>query len=376
MAKIRVIHFVDRIGRGGTQAVLFDWLKHIDREKIQFDFLVFMDGQQEYIEKFKELGCNIYQLPALKIKKLPRFMAELNRFFREHTYDVAHGHTKSKNVFFLYAAMKHGVPVRIAHSHNTKFQRMAALGEVMKPLLKWVSTDLVACSDIAGIWLFGKKAYDQGKITVVKNGVDTGKFQYDGNVRRQYRKDLGLENAVVYGHVGKYMEQKNHPFLLEIFAQIRRLQPEAKLLLVGGGYEDVIQAVNAKIRELALEDSVIQLGLRPDVPSLVQAMDVFLLPSFYEGMPVVGVEAQAAGLPLLLSDTITKEVGLLPSTKYMSLSQAAAQWAQEAVGLYENFRDNREEASRSVYDQGYDSKLVARDLTRLYEEKVKSCTEI
>lgn len=373
MAKIRVIHFVDRIGRGGTQAVLFDWLKNIDPEKVQFDFLVFMDGQEEYIEKFKALGCNIYQISRLSMGNLLGFMADLNRFFREHKYDVAHGHSKSKNVLFLYAAKKNGVPVRIAHSHNTRFQKMAVVGEIMKPMLKWVATDFFACSDVAGIWLFGKKAYDQGKITVIKNGVDTSKFQFRSDVRAQYRKALGLENAAVYGHVGKYMEQKNHTFLLDIFSEIHKKQPSAKLLLAGGGNDNGVALVNEKIRQLHLEDCVIQLGLRSDVPELMQAMDVFLLPSLYEGLPVVGVEAQAAGLPLLLSDTITREVGLLDSTKYLSLKQPAEEWAREAIKLYENRGNNREQAFRRVYEQGFDSRVVAEQLTHLYSEKVERC---
>ena len=371
MQKIKVIHFIDRIGRGGTQAVLYDWLTNVNKEKFQFDFLVFMDGQEEYIQKFKALRCNIYQIGPLSMKRLPQFQSELDTFFKEHKYDVAHGHSKSKNVFFLSAAKKNGVSVRIAHSHNTQFQKMAIIGELMKPMLKLLATDFFACSDVAGIWLFGKRAYDQGRITIIKNGVNTQKFQFNPQIRENYRRELGLENAVVYGHVGKYMEQKNHTFLLDIFAQIKKKEQNAVLLLIGGGYDEVITEVTRKIRDLELEDSVVRLGLRADVPSLLQAMDVFLLPSLYEGLPVVGVEAQAAGLPVLLSDTITKEVGLLPSTKYMSLNTPAEEWANEAISLYLGNKGSRDQASQSVYDQGYDSKLVAQQLEQLYIEKVK-----
>jgi glycosyltransferase involved in cell wall biosynthesis len=168
----------------------------------------------------------------------------------------------------------------------------------------------------------------------------------------------------------KYMEQKNHTFLLDIFAEIHKIQPEAKLLLVGGGYDSFVAAVNSKIEKLGLEDCVVQLGLRSDVPDLMQAMDVFVLPSLYEGLPVVGVEAQASGLPLLLSDTITREVGLLPSTEYLSLKQSPAEWAQKAVRLFEACKETRHQASEMVYSQGYDSKLVAERITRLYEEKL------
>lgn len=369
--KIRIIHFIDRIGRGGTQAVLFDWLKNIDRDKIQFDFLVFMDGQKEYIEKFKALGCNIYQISHLSIKQIPRFMSDLNSFFKEHHYDVAHGHSKSKNVFFLYAAKKNHVPVRIAHSHNTQFQKMAVIGEIMKPMLKVVATDFYACSDIAGIWLFGQKAYNQGKITIIKNGVDTYKFKFNHRVRNTYRKKLGLEDSIVFGHIGKYMEQKNHKFLLDIFKKIHEKQPEAKLLLIGGGYDDVIAAVNKKINDLGIEDVVIQLGLRPDVPQFMQVMDMFLLPSLYEGLPVVGVEAQATGLSCLISDTVTREVCLLPTTEYLSLQESADIWADKALELYHVGSGNREAAFQSVFNQGYDSKIVAEKLTDLYMEKVK-----
>ena len=372
MSKIKVIHFIDRISRGGTQAVLYDWLKNIDREKIQFDFLVFMNGQEEYITKFRDLGCNIYQISPLSIKKLPQFWSDLNSFFKEHKYDIAHGHSKSKNVLFLLAALIHGIPVRIAHSHNTKFQKMAFVGELLKPLLKVVATDFFACSDIAGKWLFGRNAYEQGKITIIKNGVDTQLFQYNEQIRHQYRTNLNLEDAAVYGHVGKYMEQKNHTFLLDIFAEIHRMQPSAKLLLIGGGYDTYIGLVNKKIVQLGLQDSVIQLGVRSDVPKLMQAMDVFLLPSLYEGLPVVGVEAQVAGLPLLLSDTITKEVGLLKSTRYMSLQRTAHEWADAAIKAYEENTRSRILAAADIYNQGYDSKQVAEQLMQVYIERINN----
>ena len=370
MDKIRVIHFVDRIGRGGTQAVLYDWLNNIDRSKIQFDFLVFMDGQKEFEEKFKELGCNIFQISKLQIRSIPKFMSELDCFFQKHKYDIAHGHSKSKNLFFLYAAKKNGIAMRIAHSHNTQFQKMAFIGELMKPFLKLVATDYYACSDVAGTWLFGKKAYSQGRIKIIKNGVNTAKFKYDDEVRTQYRESLGLVNNIVYGHVGKYMEQKNHVFLLDIFSEIYRLQPSAKLLLIGGGEDAVVNVVNQKIENLGIKDAVIQLGLRSDVPNLMQAMDVFLLPSLYEGLPVVGVEAQTAGLPLLLSDTITREVGLLESTQYMSLNQTAEEWACEAIRLSETQPVNRTQAGQMVYNQGYDSQLVARYIEHCYIEGI------
>ena len=366
--KIRVIHFIDRIGRGGTQAVLYDWLKNIDREKIQFDFLTFNNSQEEYAEKFKELGCNIYQVSRLSTRNIWKFMSDLDEFFKQHKYDIAHGHSKIKNVFFLYAAKRNGVSIRIAHSHNTQFQRMALVGELIKPLLKVVATDFWACSDIAGIWLFGKTAYVHNKIVFVKNGVDTSKFKYDESTRLQYREMLGISDAVVYGHVGKYTEQKNHTFLLETFAEIRKLQPSAMLILIGGGDSSYAVKISKQIHELDMEDCVVQLGLRSDVQNLMQAMDVFILPSLYEGLPVVGVEAQTAGLPILLSDTITDEVGLLSSTHFLSLKQGASEWALQAVRLSENNLDSRVYAAQKIYDLGYDSKLVAGHLQDLYVE--------
>lgn len=370
MDKIKVIHFIDRIARGGTQAILYDWLKHIDRDKVQFDFLVFRNGQDEYIGKFKELGCNIYQISPLSIKNVPRFMADLKKFFDEHKYDIAHGHSKSKNVFFLYVAKMHGVPVRIAHSHNTQFQRMALIGEMMKPLLKMVATDFYACSEIAGAWLFGEKALKQGNVSIVKNGVDIEKFRFDEYTRLQYRRELELDDAIVYGHIGKYTEQKNHIFLLEIFAEIKKMQPSAKLLLIGSGTDAFVTAINKRIKELNLDKSVIQLGLRSDVPKLLQAIDVFVLPSLYEGLPVVGVEAQVSGLPLLLSDSITREVKLLDSTQYMSLNKTPYEWGCEAIKLHEQNENKRALAAQMVFNQGYDSKLVIDQLIGLYTKSL------
>lgn len=368
MKKIRVIHFVDRIHRGGTQAVLFEWVKHVDRSRFQFDFLTFLDGREEYIEEFKKYGCNIYQISKLSIGNFPSFMSDLDDFFATHKYDIAHGHSKSKNVLFLWKAKKYGINVRIAHSHNTKFHRMALIGNLLKPLLNAVSTDFFACSEPAGEWLFGKRKVIEGKVKIIKNGVDTTQFTYNEGNRIKYRKQFEISNKLVIGHVGRYMHQKNHKFLIEIFRCIHEINDQSVLLLVGAGDDDIQNYVDKKIEEYNLKNCVIQTGLRQDVANLMQAMDIFILPSLHEGLPVVGVEAQAAGLPCVFSDTITREVALLDTTKFVQLDKSAEFWASETVSLV-NCHD-RKQASQSVYDQGYDSQTVTDYLMNIYKERL------
>ncbi len=368
MKKIRVLHFVDRIGRGGTQAVLYEWAKSINRDNFQFDFLVFMDGQSEYIQKFEDLGCTVYQVSNMSIRNMPKFIRDVNVFLRENNYDIVHGHSKIKNFLFLALAKRHKVSIRIAHSHNTSFQRMKLLGELLKPLIKFVATDLLACSDVAGEWLYGKNAVKNGSVEVIKNGIDVEKFKFNKKVRNEYRTSLDIENAFVVGHVGKYMEQKNHQFLIDIFYEIQKIKKNSILILVGSGHENIIKDVNNKIDCLGLTKKVMQLGLRNDVPNIFQAFDVFLLPSLYEGLPVVGVEAQASGLNCFFSDTITRQVKILDSTEYLSLEESPKVWAMQIID--KSLNSKRETVSSYLKKNGFDNKDIVNRLEELYMSKL------
>ena len=370
MEKIRVIHFVDRLKRGGTQAVLYEWLSNIDSSKFQFDFLTFLDSDSEYVKEFEQLGSNVYQISSLKYTSIIKFNNDLDAFFRDNKYDIAHGHSKSKNVFFLAAAKKAGIKVRISHSHNTHFQSKALAGEILKPFLKKYSTDLFACSVIASDFLYGKNAFKRGKVMIIPNGINTEIFKYNEEIRNIYREQLGVNNCLLIGHVGRFMDQKNHIFLIDIFNEIHKIIPEAKLILVGDGEEEIIDKVKSKAKSFNIEDQLIMTGVRKDVNKIMQAMDIFVLPSLFEGLPMVGVEAQASGLPCFFSDTITREVDLIGKSEYISIKATPRYWAERICSFNCEISD-RSQGSVLVYNAGFDSKSATDMVCRYYEEKMK-----
>lgn len=372
MEKKHVLFFVDRMRVGGIQIFLLNLLQYFDKEKYQIDFLVLDDGEDyAYEQKVEEYGGKLYKLDGIWFRSMadyPKYCKAVNNFFKEHhDYDVVHMNASSKNFLLLRYAKKYGIRKRIAHSHNTGFQTKSAVkqmvGNVFKLPLKMYATDYFACSKIAGEWLFGKKVAESGKLQVIPNGIALEKFEFDKKIREKTRESLGLndENLVI-GHVGRFTKQKNHKFLLEIFAQILKAEPKAVLLMAGIG--ELKEEMEAYAKELQIEHATKFLGFRDDVTALTQAMDVFLMPSFYEGFPVTGIEAQASGCPCVFSDTITKEAALLAGTRYISLEADAKTWAEEVLDAAKaNERNN----SRAVLqEKGFDIEDTVKKLEALY----------
>ena len=337
---VKVLYFVDRMLRGGIQSLVIDWVSRFDKNKIHVDFLLLDDGKEYELEQtLKELGCTVYKLKGIWVKTpidFIKYKYAVKNFFKEHhDYKVVHMHSSSKNYMFLKYAKKYGIPMRIAHSHNIDFQTNDNLKKIIgnvfkKPLIKY-STDYFACSKIAGEWLFGKKIVESDKFKVIHNAIDYEKFKYDEKVRKEIRKTLKINDSdIVIGNVGRFSNQKNHLFLLDIFNATLKINSHIKLVLVGQGENERI--IREKINHLGINDKVIITGFRNDVNKLMQGMDVFLMPSLHEGLPVVGVEAQAAGLPCFMSkDVITNEVKILDSLKFISLHNDANYWAKEIL---------------------------------------------
>lgn len=371
--KTKVLLFVDRLRVGGIQTLLVNLLEHFDLDKLQVDFLVLDDGMQYDLEdKVKALGATLYKLEGAWIYKpqdyLP-YRKKVKAFFAEHhDYDAVHLHSSSKNFFVLYYAKKFGIPVRIAHSHNTGFQSKSKaqilMGNVLKGPLKYSANYYFACSAYAGEWLFGKKAVAQGKVHVMPNGIDLEKFQYSEDTRNALRKELGVEGKVVIGNVGRFTPQKNHSVLIDIFGEIHRQNPDTVLLLAGIG--ELMEDTKAKVKAMGLEDHVQFLGFRTDVMNLTQAMDVFLMPSLYEGFPVTGIEAQAVGLPCAFSDTITREARLIDQVEYISLDATLNEWAQKTLALAGSC--DRNACGKVLKEQGFDINDIARFLEAFYRD--------
>ena len=254
-------------------------------------------------------------------QKLPKYLKFLKQLFREKKYRIVHSNINTLSVFPLYAAKKAGVPVRIAHSHSTSNPRewkKNLMKNALRPFSKVWATDYFACSELAGRYLFGDKTFDKGEVKIIRNAIDVEKFKFDPEARKKLRKEIGIkDDDFVVGHIGRFVEQKNHRFLIDIFAEVKKEKKNAKLVLVGQG--PLREEIEEKVKNLGLEKDVFFLGQRSDTNKLYSVFDVFCLPSLYEGLPVVGVEAQANGVPCVFSDKITKEILVSPYTQMLPI---------------------------------------------------------
>ncbi len=354
---------------GGVEAVFMNYYRHIDRTNIQFDFICDKDSTDIPYEEIEKLGGRVIICPPYQ--KLPKYLKELKRIFKENNYKIVHSNINTLSVFPLYAAKKVKVPIRIAHSHSTtnkKEKKKNLLKQVLRPLSKIYATDYFCCSELSGRWLFGDKEYDKGNVFLLNNAIDLEKFKYDEKVRKAKRKELNIKDTIkVIGHLGRFVEQKNHRFLIDIFNEIHKKDKNTLLLLAGQG--PLMDEMKQKVKDLNLEDSVKFLGQRSDAAELYQAFDLFLLPSLYEGLPVVGVEAQASGNLCYLSDDMTKETKVLDSTKFMSLSQSAKEWADNIIKDLETYKkhDTKEEVS----EYGFNIEKEAQKLENKYKTLIK-----
>ena len=313
---------------GGVEQVVMNYYRHVDHKKIQFDFLVCEGSGMVPRDEIEQLGGCVLMVPGYK--NLPGYMRALERLFREERWPIVHSHVNALSVFPLRAAKRAGVPVRIAHSHSTSGRgelARNAVKDALRPLANVYPTHRMACSRYAGEWLFGRGS----DFEVLYNAIDLSRFSFDPDERAEVRAELGLaEGRLAILHVGRFTEQKNHRFLLDAFAEVAHRRPDAALLLAGEG--GLRAEVERRVGELGLSGRVAFLGQRADVERLYSAADAFVLPSLYEGLPVVSVEAQASGLPCFLSDAITREVDVTGSVRFLSIGDPAP-WADALCAL-------------------------------------------
>lgn len=358
---IRILQVVTYMGRGGLESMLMNYYRYIDREKIQFDFLVHRQERAAYDDEIEAMGGKIYHLPRL-VPWSKAYLTALNRFFDEHPgYKIVHVHQDCLSSVILKAAAQHDIPVRIAHSHNANQDK-----NLKYPVKLWYkrsiskyATNLFACGEDAGDWMFNGAPYQ-----IVNNAIDAVAYAYDPAKRIEMRQKLGLRDELVVGHVGRFNPQKNHLFLLDIFAVLLKKEPNAALLLIGGG-EDMPK-IQAKAQTLGIEEHVRFLGIRSDVADLMQAMDVFVFPSLYEGLPVTMVEAQAAGLPCLISDKVPSECILTNGlVDVLPLSAEPETWAAK---ILEKRNLPRSDRRSEIAAHGFDITTEAVKLQKFYLE--------
>lgn len=324
---IRILQCVNNMHRAGLETMLMNYYRNIDRTKIQFDFLTHRPQKGDYDDEILALGGKVYYAPRLYPQNYPAYFRFMKKFFAEHPeYQIVHSHIDAMSYLPLLAAKKAGVPVRIAHSHSTSIDRdfKYLLKQCFRLKLNSVATECLACGEASGRFLFGNRLFQ-----IVPNAVDADKFLYSSEIRAKKRKELNIEQKIVIGHVGRFCYPKNHVFLIKIFEQIRKLDESAVLLLVGVGEKE--QEIRQLVCDTGLEKNVKFLGNRRDVNELYQAMDVFVMPSLFEGVPLTGVEAQFAGLPCYFSDKVHREVDFSGKCVFMSLADSPERWSEEII---------------------------------------------
>ena len=331
---IRVLHVIGIMNRGGAETMIMNLYRHIDRSKVQFDFVENSSEPAVFDEEILSLGGRIFRCPHYNGKNHFTYVKWWNDFFKAHPkeYPIVHGHLGSTASIYLSVAKKYGA-YAIAHSHSsgTDHSLHANLYQIMSYNTRNVADYFFACSEAAGKERFGSKVVSGDHYAVLNNAIDVNRFSYNPSVRNAVRDELGIgQIQLVVGHIGRYTKEKNHEFILKIFSELKKMDSNARLLMVGDG--TLRTHIMQMAEQASLSSDVIFTGVRSDVERLVQAMDVFVLPSLYEGLPVTMVEAQTAGLPCIISDKVPPECILTEGlVDIMTLSASPEAWAEKIL---------------------------------------------
>ncbi len=364
---LRVLHSVSNMARAGIETMLMNYYRNIDRSKVQFDFLANKPVPGEYDDEIRSMGGRVFVSPGLNPLHYPqykRFVADLLQESPE--IKIVHAHNEAMGYYALQSAKDAGIRVRIAHAHNTQIIRdyKYPLKLFCKQLLPGAATDYWSCGRDAGIYYYGEKRWNESGF-ILHNAIDVQKFAFQQECRARLRQLYCLGECFVIGHVGRFNVQKNHSRLLDIFAELTKAVTDARLVLIGTG--ELEQEVKEKARAMGIQDKLLFLGQMANVSDWYQAMDCFVLPSLFEGLPVVGIEAQAAGLPCVFSDRVTDEVLLSPGAHRVSLQADDTEWVRQILAAGQSGTD-RDQGADIVRQAGYDIHVQARKLQDIYLE--------
>ena len=362
---IRVAHVFGRFDRGGAETMIMNIYQHIDRSRVQFDFVQHTQDECAFEKQAKEMGARIFSVPRFRGTNYFSYRKAWTKFFLEHG-DIAiiHGHIVSTASVYLSIAKQFGLKT-ISHAHSTGTSSRgtkALVKSFLRKRLRIVPHFFFSCSCIAGEWVFGNKMTKMPNHYLFRNAVDSDCFIFNEKKRLEKRKELGVEKKFVLGHVGRFDAAKNQAFLLDIFQSVLKREKNAVLMLVGDGI--LRPSVEKKACELGLKDRVLFLGLRSDIPELLQAMDAFVFPSIFEGLPVTIIEAQASGLPCIVSSNVTSEVSVTDLVEYISLEKTADEWAERVLAFKKG--NERRNTSEEIRSAGYDVKETAKWLEDFY----------
>ncbi len=369
---IRVTQVCEKWGNGGIEALVMNIFRNIDNDKVRFDILMAQDKGDKYDEEIRKLGGTKKAFLHNKIKSpITRVLKNYRAFYKDlkkNKYEILHFNSYNGSVYILvFLAKLAKVPIRIVHSHNagmdnTKGKTLKLFyHNICKKFFGHCATNYFACSEDAAKWLFNKKIVEEKKYVLVKNGIDSRKFVYNFDSRKEIREKLQIDDKFVIGNVGRFTEQKNHEFIIDVFKKVHDKKKNSILLLIGIG--DLMDKMKEKVKKLGIEDSVYFLGARNEVEKYMQAMDVFLFPSLYEGLGLVAIEAQAAALKVIASDYIPKEANITNYFEHYPLDDKSV-WVNRILELSNGYE--RKDMSDEIIDNGYDIKNVAKLVQDIY----------
>lgn len=361
--KMKILHIpTGGVFNDGILSCILAYLNAIDRTDMELTVLATNNPDKAVEKQVEDSGCGLYKIPYRRTD-IKRYYRELKKYLKREQFDIVHVHGSSAIMGVeLLAAKRAGIKVRIAHSHNTFCENKKA-DMLMRPLFGRLYTAAFACGRDAGRWLFGKKPF-----TVIPNARNLADYEYNADNRAEFRKSLAIpESSLVLGHVGRFNYQKNHEFLVEIFAEVLKKSPDAYLVLVGTG--DNVDNIKRLVGEKGIADNVIFTGVSTNIKELLSAFDIMVLPSRYEGLPIVVLEWQAAGLPCFISDSVTDECKVCGNVYFESLQSSPSEWARRILAEELADRESGKDRIRAeMTAAGYEINSAAARLRSLYEK--------
>jgi glycosyltransferase involved in cell wall biosynthesis len=358
----KILFISEYLKMAGTETFMMNVIRESMGNEYHYDFLIFRPEENSYVTEARLLGCNIFSIPSRK-SSVTKYLRGLDHFFKTHgqEYNAVHwcGGAISSIAPLAYAA-KYQIPVRIVHAHSSSCDGVhtKVLHFIFKHLLPIFCTHYFACSTLAARFFFGNKT-----AKIISNGIPIAKYQYNKEVRVLYRTKLNINPTdIVIGHIGRFETVKNHDFLIDVFFEIHKCEPNSKLILIGTG--SLFDKTKEKARCLGLEGNVLFLGERNDINKCLQVMDCFVMPSIFEGLPFVLIEAQAASIPCVISDTINEDAAISPLVSFMGLDKSAKEWANTVIN---NAKQERDLSSiQYLCNSGYSIRDTVRYLENVY----------
>lgn len=375
---VRILFLETVMDRGGAETMTMNYFRNMDKSKVQFDFLVHREYEGAYEDEITKLGGRIYRCCPPYPQNFFHYYKTISNLLNNHPeYRIIHGNMMEHGAIAYLVAKRFNVPIRICHAHTSANKRDLDFRNLVLWIYRKITmrciTHKFACGLDAAKWIFGKNNISD--VIYMKNAIDANSYRYSPIIRRTIREEFKLHNRFVIGHVGRFFEPKNHPFIIDIFLEITKLDNDAILMLVGGGETDdnMLNAIKTKVENLGLADRVIFTGVRTDVNKILQAFDIFILPSLREGLPVVMIEAQAAGLNCIVSDRVPKESDITGDVEWLSLNETPKMWAERILS-YKNLESHKDNLSK-VINAGYDIKENAKWLEEFYLNELNQSGE-